>query len=582
MEKTTKKRSGKRGILTVVAACGVAAALVVGLAPGVRAAGNASLPPETGNLHIHKYASDDFSAIGAANDGTEAQVDASFQPAEGVVFDIYKVVAHEDGDYPGDGPYRLTTSTSEEAGSIIEVAVLTDGAGEEFGIESASTASVTTGADGQATASGLVQGVYLVVEEENEGIAEPAEPFTVAVPMTDASGSGWLSDVHVYPKNQTMYVNKYLAHSTADNEAAGTQTGHAVNVGDTVHYSVSATVPDGVIAYAKNADNTPKVPTETTAEDAKVKYAITDAFDTALTFDAASGVSGVYGWGLDSTGAEVWNLINSSFYEVALDASNVAKVEFTAAGRLALYEAGYSKVRVDFDVTVNDGMLSKEKTKIENTAYVKFTNKFGTEKSYDSSTDFDPDDPHDDDPKVPVHTGHISVVKKDATSGNVLSGAKFKIADNEADAKAGKYLRKTAEGAIVDPADARWATATDWEATSADDGTFSFDGVEDFTSTIDADGNETKEYCAYWLVETQAPSGYNLPASPVKVQFSAENSTEAVNWTVEGTVTNTNDFTLPLTGGPGQALLVLAGLAFTAAAAVLVTAASRRKKAVQE
>ena len=103
-----------------------------------------------------------------------------------------------------------------------------------------------------------------------------------------------------------------------------------------------------------------------------------------------------------------------------------------------------------------------------------------------------------------------------------------------------------------------------------------------FTSIIDADGNETKEYCAYWLVETQAPSGYNLPASPVKVQFSAENSTEAVNWTVEGTVTNTNDFTLPLTGGPGQALLVFAGLAFTAAAAVLVTAASRRKKAVQK
>ncbi len=592
MENTKNKRK-LRGVLAALVAIALAAACVPALAAFAAPADatNDSLPPSTGNLIIHKYQSDDMSKIGSANDGTEVTVDPSFTALSGVTFNIYKVSANASGDYPSKAPYRLSSTT------------LTDGDGATFAVAAASPASVTTDANGKATASNLAQGVYLVVEQPNAAVAEPADYFVVAVPMTNAAGSGWLSDVHVYPKNQVMYVNKFLTVGK-DDASAKTQNGTAVNVGDTVHYSIVPTVPSGVVAYSTNADGTPVTPVSTSnllTEDSKIKYAVTDTLDTALTFDASSVK--VYGLKASDDVTSGGTLITASGnYNVTTEANNTAKIDFTQAGRIALYNAGYAKLRVELDAVVNSGILSKEKTKIENTGYVNFTNKFGQKKTKDSTTGFNPDDPkgpdpdpkgpdpdpsNPDNPKPTIHTAHISITKKDASNtATTLSGAKFKIADTEANAKAGKYLRKTADGAVVDPSDSRWASATDWEATSGSNGVFTFDGVEDYTSTIEkkADGTyaETKSYCSYYLVETQAPEGYNLPADPFKVEFTADDSTETKNWTVSKDVTNTNEFTLPLTGGMGTILLTLAGVVLIGGAAVAFIAASRKKKGAHE
>ena len=583
MENTKNKRK-LRGVLAALVAIALAAACVPAFAAF---AANSSLPPETGNLHIHKYAAENFDAIGDAGDGTEKEVDSSFTALEGVTFNIYKVAANTDGDYPGKAPYRLSGTT------------LTDGDGDTFTVSAASTANVTTAADGSATASNLPQGVYLVVEQESDKVADIAEPFVVAVPMTaaagDTDGNTWLTDVHVYPKNQQMYVNKFLTGSTKDDAANGAQSGSAINVGDTVHYSIVPTIPDGVVAYKVGDDGTPVSPTEVTAEDATVKYKITDTLDEALTYTASS----VKVYGLTAT--EASDKTSTATGGTAIDASNYTVtcegqelvVEFNATGRLALYNASYACVRVDFDAVANSKLLDKVDENgnptsfIENTGYVKFTNKFGTEKTRDSKTNSTPDRPVNPDPDGPnpvVHTAHISITKKDASNAaTVLSGAKFKIADTEANAKAGNYLRKTAEGAVVDPSDSRWATATDWEATSGDDGVFTFDGVEDYTSEIGADGTETnKVYYSYYLVETQAPDGYNLPADPFKIEFTAATSTKDANWTVYKDVTNTNEFTLPLTGGMGTILLTLAGVVLIGGAAVAFIAASRKKKGAHE
>ncbi len=579
MEKTIGKKRAR-----VILAALVAVALAACAVPAIAAlAANDSLPPSTGNLVIHKYQADDMSKIGKANDGTEVTVDPSFAPLSGVTFNIYKVSTDANGDYPSKAPYRLSGTT------------LTDGDGATFTVAAASPSSVTTADDGKATASNLAQGVYLVVEQENEQVAEPADNFVVAVPMTNADGNGWLSDVHVYPKNQVMYVNKFLTVGK-DDAAAKTQNGTAVNVGDTVHYSIVPTVPSGVVAYSTNVDGTPVTPVTTTnvlTEDAKIKYAVTDALDTALTFDAASVK--VYGLKASDDVTSGGTLITASGnYSVTTETGNTAKIDFTQAGRIALYNAGYSKLRVELDAVVNDGILSKEKTKVGNTGYVNFTNKFGQEKTKDSTTGFNPDDPkgpdpdpdNPDNPQPTIHTAHISITKKDASNTTTtLAGAKFKIADTEANAKAGNYLRKTADGAVVDPSDSRWATATDWEATSGSDGTFSFDGVEDYTSVVEkkADGTyaETKTYCSYYLVETQAPEGYNLPDAPFKVDFSEATSKESVNWTVSKDVTNTNEFTLPLTGGMGTMLLTLAGILLVGGAGCAFFAAGRKKKKAQ-
>ncbi|MGI5989654.1 MAG: SpaH/EbpB family LPXTG-anchored major pilin [Lachnospiraceae bacterium] len=86
-----------------------------------------------------------------------------------------------------------------------------------------------TGADGTLQFKDLAQGIYLVAETDTSGMAREetdeaarsvmagSEPFLVALPMTAMSGengqtagSAWQYDVHVYPKNATISISKYI------------------------------------------------------------------------------------------------------------------------------------------------------------------------------------------------------------------------------------------------------------------------------------------------------------------------------------------------------------------------------------
>ena len=552
MGKTTTNK------LRALAATVVAIALAAACVPAFAAlAANDSLPPSTGNLHIHKYVGADLDKAGAANDGTEVtNIDSSFTPLEGITFHIYKVAANASGDYPGKAPYRLSSTT------------LTDGDGNTFTVSAASTASVTTAADGSATASNLPQGVYLVTEDESESVSVPADPFVVAVPMTNADGDGWLSDVHVYPKNETMTDDKELKADTKDDAAAQTQSGTSVNVGDTVTWTITPSVPSEIVAYKKNDDGTPATPTSVTSEDANISYTVYDELDEALTYtDGSVKVYGIKSTDNEKTGGTL--VSQSGNYTVTLDtATNKLSVSFTAAGRLALYNADYKKLRVEIDTVVNAKVLNKTVHKIGNDSSVEFVNKFDQTKTAESET-------------VEIHTAAIDITKTDATNTSTkLAGAKFQIADSEANAKAGNYLKKTADGYIVDPSDSRYATASAWVETTDANGKATFSGLEDYTSVIAADGTETPTYCSYWLVETQAPEGYNLPASPFKVTFTEDGATETANWTLSTTITNTNEFTLPLTGGMGTMLLTLVGVMLVGGAGIALFS-TRKKKGAQ-
>ena len=386
--------------------------------------------------------------------------------------------------------------------------------------------------------------------------------------MTNADGDGWLSDVHVYPKNETMTDDKELKADTKDDAAAQTQSGTSVNVGDTVTWTITPSVPSEIVAYKKNDDGTPATPTSVTSEDANISYTVYDELDEALTYtDGSVKVYGIKSTDNEKTGGTL--VSQSGNYTVTLDtATNKLSVSFTAAGRLALYNADYKKLRVEIDTVVNAKVLNKTVHKIGNDSFVEFVNKFDQTKTAESET-------------VEIHTAAIDITKTDATNTSTkLAGAKFQIADSEANAKAGNYLKKTADGYIVDPSDSRYATASAWVETTDANGKATFSGLEDYTSVIAADGTETPTYCSYWLVETQAPEGYNLPASPFKVTFTEDGATETANWTLSTTITNTNEFTLPLTGGMGTMLLTLVGVMLVGGAGIALFS-TRKKKGAQ-
>ena len=213
-----------------------------------------------------------------------------------------------------------------------------------------------------------------------------------------------------------------------------------------------------------------------------------------------------------------------------------------------------------FGTTVNANVLDGTHANVvKNTATVTFTNQDGT------STDVPT-------PEVEVHTGAIEITKKDSTNaGKKLAGVEFKIASSEANAKAGKYLKKGADGKILDVNDQGYDAATEYVATTDDAGKATFAGLKDYDEAGGA-----KTYRSYWVVETKATSGYELLDAPVQVTFDAQNSTAATHYTISKDILNTPKTNLPLTGGMGTVMFSIAGIVLVGGAVVLLAAKNRK------
>ncbi len=102
--------------------------------------------------------------------------------------------------------------------------------------------------------------------------------------------------------------------------------------------------------------------------------------------------------------------------------------------------------------------------------------------------------------------------------------------------------------------------------------------------TTDADGAATfAKYEAngtkydYYLVETQAPSGYNILDKAVKVNFTdTDVETTAGVFTVE--VPNSSGIKLPITGGTGTVIFTIIGIALMVGAVVLFVVSRKKAK----
>lgn len=233
-------------IRTAIAACATVGLLVVGggvganvpTLPAAAAQENAAPAidgiPATATLSIHKL-------IGlpsdTAADGTEMNVpDAT--PAEGITFHVFPINGTD-----------LTTSEGWQTAQKTNLDDLFTGAAKT--VENVDTGKVgqqrdvTTDGAGLAAFDNLPAMQYLVVEETNpvttDGRAVAgAAPFLVTVPMTNPEGSGWLRNVHVYPKNQA--VNKPVKKVT-DPEPLNDQYEDGSGIGELIGYTITNEVP---------------------------------------------------------------------------------------------------------------------------------------------------------------------------------------------------------------------------------------------------------------------------------------------------------------------------------------------------
>lgn len=163
--------------------------------------------------------------------------------------------------------------------------------------------------------------------------------------------------------------------------------------------------------------------------------------------------------------------------------------------------------------------------------------------------------------KTPTYPLDINKIKKG--SEEKLAGAKFRLYSSEADAKANDESKAikvspvvagVAGNYVVDPA----STTTEFESVKS---------IEGKGYNLHINGLEAKDY---WLVEKQAPEGFNKLTDPIKVTITKG---EGEEWTVKKNdtaeddkiidVENSTGSLLPSTGGRGA-------IAFAVIAALLV------------
>ena len=474
----------------------------------------ASVPPKQGNLHIHKYYLEDLELAGDPNDGNVIEGNDLPEGAialPGIEFKLFKVEPNE-GRYP-EG-INMTVDT--------EKGTLTD-EGLEYKISVANPSSVTTNEDGIALAKKLEQGVYVVKEMPNKGSitvegeeidVDPHKPFIVHVPMTNPDGNGWLSDVHVYPKNEGLVLEKI------------TESELSVNIGDTVSYRINNKVPAGV--YNEDTDI-----------NKKISYAIVDELDAALTFNEET----LKVYRTDTKNGDVTTLealVENTDYRVERNPD--FKVIFTAEGRRKISEKKF--IVITFDAVVNENLLNKEITQVGNKANVEFTNKNGQELEKETEP-------------VIVHTGNIKINKISARDSSALNGAVFQIASSEENAKNGHFLKKGKDGEIIDAGETGYDTASVWkETTNEANGVATFKGLKEYTATVTNGVESDKTYLSYWLVEVEAPEGYHLLDAPVQVTFDKD----VIDNILEITIKNSKKGLLPKTGSVTSLLLSIVGI----------------------
>ena len=303
-----------------------------------------------------------------------------------------------------------------------------------------------------------------------------------------------------------------------------------VNIGDVVTYTVKGSIPD------------------TTGYDEYV-YKIHDELTNGLDFvNDANGAA----LGADATTVNV----TVAFTDNSLTAGGTTPTTAT------LDTANNRKMSLDLSAWVRDNQTNKGK-EFTVTYYAKVNANAVVIEKNNAQLEYG-NNPKETTKTTPSEaktpTYPLDILKKEKTSKKELAGAKFSLYKTETDAKAG----------------------TNAITVSGSDGKYVVDPTSKNTVFESVASIEGKDYNLHvnglaagsnWLVETEAPAGYNKLTAPIKIEITKSADTEVNNWTIskDGTVEtdkiidieNSTGSLLPSTGGMGTII-------FAVIAAILV------------
>ena len=361
-------------------------------------------------------------------------------------------------------------------------------------------------------------------------VTKVSVPFLVSLPFTGKDGKTVI-DLKVYPKNSTGEdsIDKKIVEGEKEKLTT------AANIGDTVNYKVTYSVP--------------------VTENGLESLVITDTMSKGLTFNESSDSVTVYNGDKEVKNYSVEKGVDSSTGE------QIITITFTPEYCKSLATDSTQKFTITYTATLNEKAVLGQ-TGNTNKVQLKYTNKGEEEKTISP-------DPGKD---TKVFTYGIDLLKKGEGTDTVLKNVKFKLTDENG---AAINVEKTSEGYYTRILTTS-ATNPSNIVTTDDNGKIYIRGLKPGT---------------YQLKETETNAGYVLLKEPVKIEI-AEDSTIPGKATatvgdkkvtmqadqknsgsdtaeVPLTVVNSKGFDLPATGGRGIALFTIAGIAIVAAAGTL-------------
>ena len=308
------------------------------------------------------------------------------------------------------------------------------------------------------------------------------------------------------------------------------------------------------VSVTKTADKTSVTKNE------KVNYTITVEIPTYATeaVDKSFHVSDLLPDGLTIDTASIKVKINGADVDTAaytLDTTAVAEYTFKLSVSAAQYTASWSanggkQLVITYTATLNDNDTTEVNTKETNKVTFDYSFYPYVENSHKQKTD-----------TVDVTTFAIKIdkyVKND--EGAKLANAKFDLYRTATTAEVGAGLAVTIPHTTIEGILLESGLTTD------DSGAATFAKYEANGTNYD-----------YYLVETQAPSGYNILDYAVKVNFT-DAEVEATNGVYTVEVPNSSGIQLPITGGTGTVIFTIIGIALMVGAVVLFVVSRKKAK----
>lgn len=326
------------------------------------------------------------------------------------------------------------------------------------------------------------------------------------------------------------YVIDDVSFTAKKEEVTITKTADKTSVtkNEKVNYTITADIP----TYAENTTDK--------------SFYISDLLPDGLTIDNASIKVKIDGTDVDA-----------SAYTLDTTATDEYTFKFSVA--TDKYDANWSKnggkkLVITYSATLNNNNTTAVNTPETNTVTFDYSYYPYVENSHKQKTD-----------TADVTTFAIKIDKFVSSDENTkLAGAKFDL-----------YRTATQEEidtdtAVVIPHTTIKGIKLEGDLVTDDSGVAIFEKYEANGTNYD-----------YYLVETQAPSGYNILDNSVKVNFS-DDDVEATGGIYTVKVPNSRGIKLPITGGEGIVLFTIIGIALMGSAVILLMISRRKPKTTEK